>query len=74
MEECLINLNKGDGDEGCLKFCNILKWSTTVQGKLVKGCLESIVRYNSIVCYDKYERAMTVSKMVIHPGRRPPKF
>jgi hypothetical protein len=27
MEVCLINLNKGQDDEGCLEFCNILKWS-----------------------------------------------
>ena len=26
--------------EGCLKFCNILKWSATLQGKLLKGYLE----------------------------------
>jgi hypothetical protein len=26
----LINFNKGEDDEGCLKFCNILKWSATV--------------------------------------------
>jgi hypothetical protein len=30
MEVCLINFNKGKDDEGCLKFCNILKWSATV--------------------------------------------
>ena len=43
MEVCLINFNKDEDDVGCLKFCNILKWSTTVYGKLLKGCLESIV-------------------------------
>jgi hypothetical protein len=48
MEECLINLSEGDVDDGCLKFCNILKWSATVQGKLLKGCLESTARYDSI--------------------------
>ena len=47
MEVCLINFNKGEDDEGYLKFCNILKWSATVQGKLLKGCLESTVCYNS---------------------------
>jgi hypothetical protein len=26
----LINFNKGEDDEGCLKFCNILKWNATV--------------------------------------------
>ena len=34
MEVCLINLTKstkGEGDEGCLQFCNILKWSATVE-------------------------------------------
>jgi hypothetical protein len=30
MGVCLINFNKGKDDEGCLKFCNILKWSATV--------------------------------------------
>jgi len=30
MEECLINFNKGKDEEGCLTFCNILKWSATV--------------------------------------------
>jgi hypothetical protein len=23
IEVCLINLNKGEDDEGCLKFCNL---------------------------------------------------
>jgi hypothetical protein len=27
QEVCLTNFNKGEDDEGCLKFCNILKWS-----------------------------------------------
>jgi hypothetical protein len=26
----LINFNKGEDDEGCLIFCNILKWSAAV--------------------------------------------
>jgi hypothetical protein len=30
QEVCLINFNKGEDDEGCLKFCNILKWSANV--------------------------------------------
>ena len=30
MEGCLINFNKDEDDEGCLKFCNILKWSEPV--------------------------------------------
>jgi len=30
MEVCLINFNKGEDVDGCLKFCNILKWSATV--------------------------------------------
>ena len=46
-EVCLINSNKGEDDVGCLKFCNILKWSATVEGKLLKGCLESTVFYDS---------------------------
>jgi hypothetical protein len=48
MEVCLINYNEGECDEGCLKFCNVLKWSATVYGKLLMGCLENIVRYDSI--------------------------
>jgi len=47
MEVCSINFNKGEDDEGCLKVFNILKWSATVYGKLLKGCLESTVRYDS---------------------------
>ena len=30
IEVFLINFNKGEDYEGCLKFCNILKWSATV--------------------------------------------
>jgi len=30
MEVCLVNFNKVEDDEGCSKFCNILKWSVTV--------------------------------------------
>jgi hypothetical protein len=50
MEEdgSVFNFNKGEDDEGCLKFCNILKWSATVQGKFLKGCLESTVLYDNI--------------------------
>ena len=48
IEVCLINFNKGEDDDGCLTFCNILKWSATAKGKLLKGCLESTLRYDSI--------------------------
>jgi hypothetical protein len=50
MEEdgSVFNFNKGEDDERCLKFYSIMKWSATVQGKLLKGCLESTVRYDSI--------------------------
>ena len=48
MGVCLINFNKGEDDEVCLKFYNILKWSATVSGKLLKGGLESTVHYESI--------------------------
>jgi hypothetical protein len=30
MEECLINLKKGEDDERWLEFYNILKWSAAV--------------------------------------------
>jgi hypothetical protein len=49
MEEWLINLNKSEDDQRCFnQFCNILKWSATVQGKSLKGCLEGTVHYDSI--------------------------
>ena len=48
MDDWLINLNTGENDEGCLKFCNILKLSVTVQTKLMKGCSESTVGYDNI--------------------------
>jgi hypothetical protein len=38
MEVCLNNLNKGKDDEGCLKSCNILKWTATVR-KITEGLL-----------------------------------
>jgi hypothetical protein len=37
MEVCLINMNKGEGDEGCLKFCNILKWSLKLCKEITVG-------------------------------------
>ena len=61
---CLINLNKGEDDEGCLKFSNNLKWSTTVKGKLLKGCLESTVRYDIIRKQHKCESPITVLKII----------
>jgi hypothetical protein len=45
MEVGLINFIKEKDDEGCLKCCSILKWSATVKGKLLKGCLESTTYY-----------------------------
>ena len=45
MEVCFINFNKGKDDE---VFFLILPYFETVQGKLLKGCLESTVRYDSI--------------------------
>ena len=49
MEKCLINLNKGEDDEGCLKYLQYSRWSVTVEGQLPKGCLESAVRDDSII-------------------------
>jgi hypothetical protein len=46
MEVCFINFNKGKDDE--VWFFLILPYFETVQGKLLKGCLESTVRYDSI--------------------------
>jgi hypothetical protein len=34
--------------KGVLKFCYILKLSATVQRKLLKGSVESVVRYDSV--------------------------
>ena len=48
MEVCVINLNKCGDDEECLKFFNILKWSATVEGRLLKNCLDSTLRHDSI--------------------------
>jgi hypothetical protein len=39
IEDCLINMNKGEDDDGCLKFCNILKYIVTVQEIILKGLL-----------------------------------
>ena len=64
MEVCLINFNKDKDDERCLKFCNNLKWNTTVKGKLLKGCLESTVRYDSIIKRHKRESPITVLKIL----------
>jgi len=36
MEACLINFNKGEDDEGCLKFCNILKWECNCVRKITE--------------------------------------
>jgi hypothetical protein len=63
-------LNKTEDDQRCfIQFCNILKWSAIVQGKLLKGCLESTVSYASIRIQVQW-----VSKVLrIRNGRRPPK-
>jgi hypothetical protein len=37
MEVCFINFNKGEDDEGCFKFCNILKWSAIVYKQILKS-------------------------------------
>ena len=39
IEDCLINMNKGGDDDGCLQFCNILKYIATVQEIILKGLL-----------------------------------
>jgi len=41
MEVCLINFNKGKDDEGCLKFCHILKRS---QCNCVRKITEGLFR------------------------------
>ena len=59
MEECLIDLNKGEDGEGCLKFSNILKYSVTV-----KAITEGLFREYSALWQHKYESPMTVSKVL----------
>jgi len=41
IEVWLINFNKGEDDEMCLKFCNILKWSAEMKcvRKIIEGLL-----------------------------------
>ena len=36
------------GMMGVFSILQYSEWSATVQGKLLKGCLESAVRYNSV--------------------------
>jgi len=36
-------MNRGEDDDGCLKFCNFLKWSATVQEEILSGCLVQCV-------------------------------
>jgi hypothetical protein len=43
---CLINFNKGEDDEGCLKFCNILKWSATVLFQDAIGSFEKFAVFS----------------------------
>jgi len=37
MEVCLINFNKGENDEGCLKFCNIPEMECNCVRKITEG-------------------------------------
>ena len=59
MGVCFVNFNKGEDDEGCLKFCNILKWRATVKEKSLKSCLEITICYGS---KHKCESPITVLK------------
>ena len=45
IELCLINFNKGEDDEGCLKFCNILKWSAKCIRKATEGLF---IKYSTL--------------------------
>ena len=45
IEDCLINMIKGGDDDGCLQFCNILKYIATVQEIILKGLLRE---YNAL--------------------------
>ena len=58
MEVCLINLNKGEDDKGCLKFCNILKWSATCGRKITEG----LFRKYSTLGQNKCESPITMLK------------
>ena len=44
MEVCLINFDKGENDEGCLEFCNILKWSATCLKDEVQNFNNTMIR------------------------------
>ena len=57
MEVCLNNFNKGKDDEGCLKSCNILKWSATV-----RKITEELLRKYSTLGQHKCESPITVLK------------
>jgi hypothetical protein len=60
MEVCLINMNKGEGDEGCLKFCNILKWSL----KLCKEITVGLFRKYSTLWQHKGESQIRLLKIL----------
>ena len=47
MEECLINLNKGEDDEGVFKIMQYSEMECNCVRKITKGYLESTVRYDS---------------------------
>jgi hypothetical protein len=44
MEVCLINFNKGEDDEGCLKFCN-----SEIECNCVRKITEGLFRKYSIL-------------------------
>jgi hypothetical protein len=56
MEECLINLNKGEGGEGCLKFNNILNGVQLCKENYWKVVIESTVCYDSISVKIQWQR------------------
>ena len=57
---------------GVSKILYYSEWSATVQENLMKGCLESAVRYNSI-SRKEFKFSDSV-KNIIHFDRRPPKL
>jgi len=52
MEVCLINFDKGEDDEGCLKFCNILKSSANFKQMWETNPFPALKGNNSRITYN----------------------
>jgi hypothetical protein len=47
MEDCLMNLNKGEDDFGGGNILQYSEWNDMVEGYILKDCLESTARYDN---------------------------